>query len=73
MDITWLPHQIVRPLSVWRTDTFEPITVANAPIFIVSLAWNSDSTRLAEDLHVSPQDWTERTRTGIPSFFEPPL
>jgi WD40 repeat protein len=34
-------------VNLWRVDTFEPITADNHPSFIVTLAWNADSVRLA--------------------------
>lgn len=35
------------PIDLWRTDTFEAITAANHPSFVVTVAWNADSARLA--------------------------
>lgn len=34
-------------VTLWHTDTFEPIEVENPPYFAVTMAWNSDNTRLA--------------------------
>lgn len=53
--ITWSPDgtklaataSSQSPVNLWQTDTFEPITAPNHPVFIVSLAWNTDSTQLA--------------------------
>lgn len=35
------------PVNLWQTDTFEPITATHQPTFVVTLAWNADSVRLA--------------------------
>ncbi len=34
-------------LKLWRTDTFDVLTLPNQPMFIDALAWNADSKKLA--------------------------
>ena len=60
------------PVNLWRTDTFEAISTPNQPIFILSLAWNADSTQLAGSLVGSGIGvWNIETDEVIASGVEP--